>query len=145
MKKYIYSVLFIILLLISFNVYFSAKQHVDVVKVADELVVKSDSLTSEVKVLTKVKDSAMSRIEMLDSTILSKDSVITKQFSDIRGLKLDTAKLKKVSTIVIRDTVYITESKNFWGKKKKTVESSSSVDSVETDEPEVEIDSLKTN
>lgn len=143
MKKYIYSVLFIILLLISFNVYFSAKQHVDVVKVADELVVKSDSLTSEVKVLTKVKDSAMSRIEMLDSTILSKDSVITKQFSDIRGLKLDTAKLKKVSTIVIRDTVYITESKNFWGKKKKTVESSSSVDSVETNEPET--DSLKTN
>lgn len=143
MKKYIYSVLFIILLLISFNVYFSAKQHVDVVKVADELVIKSDSLTSEVKVLTKVKDSAMSRIEMLDSTILSKDSVITKQFSDIRGLKLDTAKLKKVSTIVIRDTVYITESKNFWGKKKKTVESSSSVDSVETNEPET--DSLKTN
>ena len=36
--------------------------------------------------------------------------------------------------IIIHDTIYITESKNFWGKKKTTVESVSSTDTLEIEE-----------
>lgn len=133
MKKLIYPLLFTIILFVCFNVFFSAKKHVDTVKEVDELVVKTDSLKEEVIVLNKVKDSVISKVESLDSTLCLKDSLITKQKYDLRTLKLDTARLKKVSTIIIRDTVYITETKNFWGRKKKTVETGSSTDSLDID------------
>lgn len=131
MKKLIYPLLFTIILFVCFNVFFSAKKHVDTVKEVDELVVKTDSLKEEVIVLNKVKDSVISKVQSLDSTLCSKDSLISKQNFAIRTLRLDTAKLNKVSTIIIRDTVYITETKNFWGRRKKTIESSSATDSIE--------------
>lgn len=42
---------------------------------------------------------------------------------EIQGLK-EVSKMTK--TVIIRDTVFITEKKNFWGKTKKTIDSSQS-------------------
>jgi len=145
MKKYIiHVILFSVIFFICFNIFFNAKQHVDTVKVVDELVVESDSLKSEVKILNIVKDSVMEKIELLDSTICSKDSLIVRQRVDLKTLKLDTARLKKVSTIIIRDTVYITETKNFWGRKRKTIETASSTDSLQLELNENDTTTLDT-
>ena len=137
MKKQIYFLLAAILALVCYTIFRNAKTHVEAVEVATELAVVSDSLSSaadslteKVTILHKEKDSVLTENEMLDSTLEVKDMFIIKQSSAIKSLKNDTAALKKVSTIVIRDTVYVTESKNFWGRTKKSVETSSDVDTL---------------
>lgn len=130
MKKLIYILLFAILALVGYSLFHSAKTHVEAVEVVEELVVQTDSLKTTVEVLHKVNDSAFTQLETLDSTLIVKDQLIVKQSSAIKSLRNDTAALKKVSTIIIRDTVYITESKNFWGKKKKSIETSTGVDTL---------------
>lgn len=133
MKKWIYLLLFAIIGLVCFNLFHSAKTHVEAVQVADELIVKTDSLNNTVKVLAKEKDSALKEIETLDSTLLIKDQIIQVQSTSIRTLKRDTAALKRVGPIIIHDTVYITETKNFWGRKKKTIEKVSSSDTLDVE------------
>lgn len=137
MKKQIYFLLAAIIALVCYTIFRNAKTHVEAVEVATELAVVSDSLSSaadslteKVTILHKEKDSVLTENEMLDSTLEVKDMFIIKQSSAIKSLKNDTAALKKVSTIVIRDTVYVTESKNFWGRTKKSVETSSDVDTL---------------
>lgn len=136
MKKWIYIILFAIISLVSYTLFYSAKTHVEAVQVVDDLVVKTDSLTTTVKVLHKEKDSALTKIELLDSTLTEKETLINTQNITLKILKRDTAALKKIGPIIIRDTIYITESKNFWGKKKTTTETSTSVDTLEITEPE---------
>lgn len=143
MKKYIYLILSAIIISVFLNVFFSAKKHVEAVKVVDELVVKSETLHNEIKSLNKVKDSVMCKMEILDSTIQHKDSLILRQNFAIKTLKSDKEKLKMVSPIYIRDTVYITESKNFWGRRKRKIESTSNVDSLQLDS--IEMDSTLTD
>lgn len=130
MKKQIYFILFAIIALVWYTLFYNAKTHVEAVEVVEELEVKTDSLTETVTVLHKEKDSVICEKQMLDSALVVKDQLIVKQNSALTKLKKDTAALKKVSTIVIRDTVYITESKNFWGKKKKSIETSTGVDTL---------------
>lgn len=137
MKKQIYFLLAAIIALVCYTIFRNAKTHVEAVEVVEELAVvtdslssAADSLTETVTVLHKEKDSVISEKHMLDSVLDVKDMVITKQSSAIKSLRNDTAALKKVSTIVIRDTVYVTESKNFWGKTKKSVETSTDVDTL---------------
>jgi hypothetical protein len=133
MKKWIYLILFAIIALVSFNLFYSAKTHVEAVQVADELIVKTDSLDKKVKVLAKEKDSALKEIETLDSALVFKDQLIEDQKTSIRTLRRDTAALKKIGPIIIHDTIYITETKNFWGKKKKTIEKTSTTDTLEVE------------
>lgn len=130
MKKQIYILLFAIIALVCYTLFYNAKTHVQAVEVVEELEIKTDSLTETVTVLHKEKDSVICEKHMLDSALVVKDMVINKQSSAIKSLRNDTAALKKVSTIIIRDTVYITESKNFWGKKKKSIETSTGVDTL---------------
>lgn len=136
MKKWIYLLLFAIIGLVCYNLFYSAKTHVEAVQVADELIVKTDSLNNTVKVLVKEKDSALKEIEILDSTLVVKDQLIEIQSTNIKTLRRDTAALKRVGPIIIHDTVYITETKNFWGRKKKTIEKVSSSDTLEVEESE---------
>lgn len=130
MKKQIYFILFAIIALVWYTLFYNAKTHVEAVEVVEELEVKTDSLTETVTVLHKEKDSVICEKQMLDSALVVKDQLIVKQNSALTKLKKDTAALKKVSTIIIRDTVYITESKNFWGKKKKSIETYTGVDTL---------------
>jgi hypothetical protein len=48
-------------------------------------------------------------------------------------LKAENNQLKELTkvtkTVIVRDTIYIKEKTNFWGKKKVSTDSSSSVDS----------------
>lgn len=143
MKKWIYILLILIISSVCYSLFYNAKTHVDTVKVVDELIVKSDSLTGTVEILHKEKDSALTQIELLDSMIEKKDAIIGQQNSDLNGLKKETANLKKMGPIVIHDTVYITETKNFWGKKKTSIENSTVIDTVDVTEPETQIDSIK--
>lgn len=137
MKKQIYILLFAIIALVCYTLFYNAKTHVQAVEVVEELEIKTDSLTETVTVLHKEKDSVICEKHMLDSALVVKDMVINKQSSAIKSLRNDTAALKKVSTIIIRDTIYITESKNFWGKKKKSIETSTGVDTLlEESEPD---------
>jgi len=138
MKKQIYFLLFAIIALVCYTLFYNAKTHVEAVEVAEELVVKTDSLSCTVEVLHKEKDSVLTQINVLDSTLTIKDQLIYKQNAAINVLKRDTAALKKIGPIIIRDTVYVTETKNFWGKKKTSVESTTSIDTLE-----VETDSLQ--
>jgi hypothetical protein len=55
--------------------------------------------------------------------------------SNVQSIKMQNAKLKAdakiVKTITIRDTIIIKEKTNFWGKKRTSTDSISSIDSTE--------------
>jgi hypothetical protein len=55
--------------------------------------------------------------------------------SNVQSIKMQNAKLKEdakiVKTITIRDTIIIKEKTNFWGRKRTTTDSISSIDSIE--------------
>jgi hypothetical protein len=55
--------------------------------------------------------------------------------SSVQSIKLQNAKLKAdakiVKTITIRDTIIIKEKTNFWGRKKTSTDSISTIDSTE--------------
>lgn len=90
---------------------------VEVNEYTDSLSVKSDSIANQALVILPKADKQVDRlIERIEIRI--------------DNLRTEVAN-KVVKTIVIRDTIYITEKKNFWGKKKISVDSSQSIDSVE--------------
>ena len=51
--------------------------------------------------------------------------------------------VKQMGPIIIHDTIYITETKNFWGKKKTSVGQTTSVDTLEIEVPVSETDSTQ--
>ena len=134
MKKGMYFILFAIISLVCYTLFYNAKTHVEAVETTNELVTKADSLTATVQVLHKERDAAFTKITSLDSTLVLKDSLITTQNLNLTTLKKNVMAIKKMGPIVIHDTVYVTESKNFWGKKKTTVENVSSTDTLEIEE-----------
>lgn len=79
----------------------------------DTVFLKSDSLAKEAMVLLPKADEQV-------------HTIVEKMDAQMDNLKAEIAKAKSTKTI-IRDTIYITEKKNFWGKKKTTVDSSGSV------------------
>lgn len=141
MKKWIYILLVLIISLVCYSIFFNAKTHVEAVKIVDELVVKTDSLTNTVEVINQEKELALTKVELLDSLIEGKDSIISQQNSDLKTLKKESLALKKTAPIIIHDTVYITESKNFWGKKKTSIQKSSNADTLEV----IELQNLETD
>jgi len=76
-------------------------------------------------------------IKQVDSQVAEKVKVVVFQMKTLEAenkqLKTDFTKIKKVSRVV-RDTIYITEKKNFWGKTKRTIDSTQSIieDSLQT-------------
>lgn len=79
----------------------------------DTVFLKSDSLAKEAMVVLPKTDKQV-------------HTIVEKMDAQMDNLKAEIAKAKNTKTI-IRDTIYITEKKNFWGKKKTTVDSSGSV------------------
>lgn len=94
----------------------------------------------EVKIEKNNTDSLLikSRETIIKTDIVYKksDSVVNKKINNvvnqINVLKQDNTYLKNAISLkterIIRDTIYITEKKNFWGKTKKTIDSSQSVE-----------------
>lgn len=80
----------------------------------DTIFVKSDSLAKQALVVLPKADKQV-------------DKLIEKIEVKMEYLKVEAVKANTVKTIVVRDTIYITETKNFWGKKKITIDSSQSV------------------
>ena len=80
----------------------------------DTTFVKSDSLAKEALIVLPKADKQV-------------DKLIERIEIKIETLKTQVVKSNNVKTIIIRDTIYITEKKNFWGKKKITVDSTESV------------------
>ena len=80
----------------------------------DTIFVKSDSLAKQALVVLPKADKQV-------------DKLIERIEVKIETLKTEVVKAKSVKTVVVRDTIYITEKKNFWGKKKVSVDSSQSV------------------
>jgi peptidoglycan hydrolase CwlO-like protein len=78
----------------------------------------------------KLHDSILVYIPSVDEKI---EKIEKKIAHNVEELKKENASLKKealiVKTITVRDTVYIKEKTNFWGKKKVTTDSIQSVDS----------------
>ncbi len=75
-------------------------------------------------------DSILVYIPKLDEKIEKLEKGIVHKVED---LKKENQSLKKeamiVKTVVVRDTIYIKEKTNFWGKKKVSTDSTQSVDS----------------
>lgn len=94
----------------------------------------------EVKIEENETDSILikSKETIVATDIVSKksDSIVNKKVNgvvyQINTLKQENSSLEKAISLktekIIRDTIYITEKKNFWGKTKKTVDSSQSVE-----------------
>jgi hypothetical protein len=81
----------------------------------DTIFVKSDSLAKQALVVLPKADKQV-------------DKLIERIEVRVETLKRELVKANSVvKTITVRDTIYITEKKNFWGKKKVSVDSSQSV------------------
>ena len=89
-------------------------------QITDSLFVKSDSLFKQAIVTLPKSDQQFTKmVEKVDKKIetLKTEVVIAKK-------AVELAKAEK-TIVYIRDTVFIKEEKNFWGKKKVTIDSTS--------------------
>lgn len=75
-------------------------------------------------------DSVSKILPVVEQVINKREKEIIRE---IKYLKAENNQLKEqikvTKTVIVRDTIYIKEKTNFWGKKKVTTDSSSSVDS----------------
>lgn len=71
-------------------------------------------------------DSILELIPMVDQVIHEKEQ---KNASDLRAFELLKESAKLIKTIIIHDTIIIKEKTNFWGRKRVTTDSMSSIDS----------------
>lgn len=99
-------------------------------------------IDSAMKLSKSLHDSALNIHKLVDEKTKKEVEKVT---SIVGKLKLENVQLKEnlkilneksrlVQTITIHDTIFITEKKNFWGKTKTSIDSSSStqLDSVIT-------------
>ena len=88
------------------------------VQVTDSLFVKSDSLFNQAIVTLPKSDKQFTQlVEKVDKKIetLKTEVIVAKKATEL-------AKSEK-TIVYIRDTIFIKEEKNFWGKKKITIDS----------------------
>lgn len=142
MKNKIFLLLFGIILLVVVTIGFNAKKQVDSVQEIVSLETTKDSLKTKVYELKNENDSVVCILGVLDSTLVMRESLINRQWNSINFLKNETTQIKKMGPIVIRDTIYITETKNFWGKKIKSIETITNIDTLELDTIQIELDSV---
>jgi hypothetical protein len=82
-------------------------------------------------------DSVMKMLPITEKIIIKKERQIVYKFQEaekkIVELQKENQKLNELSkitkTVIVRDTIYIKEKTNFWGKKRISTDSSSSIDS----------------
>jgi hypothetical protein len=89
----------------------------------DSLLIKSKETIVTTNSVSKRSDSVINKKV---SNVVSEIKSIKQTNSLLKEENSSLAKSLKVEKI-IRDTIYITEKKNFWGKTKKTLDSSQSV------------------
>lgn len=85
----------------------------------DDVIAKSDSIACALQSETENTDKTITNKIATDKQkiiTIAKELVAVKSENEI--LK---DQVTKVKTVIIKDTVFINESKNFWGKKKTTV------------------------
>jgi hypothetical protein len=83
---------------------------------------KYDTLLTKVQESQKLMDSSIVEATKKESTIINKTvkSIIEdkKQISELVTQVAEAKANPKVEIQIIRDTVFVTEKKNFWGKSK---------------------------
>jgi len=89
----------------------------------DSLLIKSKETIVTTNSVSKRSDSVINKKV---SNVVSEIKSIKQINSLLKEENNSLAKSLKVEKI-IRDTIYITEKKNFWGKTKKTLDSSQSI------------------
>lgn len=92
----------------------------------DSLLIKSKETIVTTDSISKKSDSVVNKKVnkvILEIKLIKQENAVLKE----ENLSLEKAISLKTEKI-IRDTIYITEKKNFWGKTKKTVDSSQSVE-----------------
>lgn len=100
-------------------------------------VVIYDTVPVEVVEKQKFYDSVAVLIPQAEKKIKQRSVAINKRIDKLEvvsdSLKKENQQLKEVvrvtKSIIIRDTIYIKEKTNFWGKKKLSTDSSQSIDS----------------
>ncbi len=93
--------------------------------------------TSDSVVAKSLHDSVLVMLPAVEKVIVKKEKQIVYKFKEvqkeIQHLKEENSELKEqikvTKTVIVRDTIYIKEKTNFWGKKRVSTDSSSSVDS----------------
>jgi microcompartment protein CcmL/EutN len=93
--------------------------------------------TSDSVIVKPLHDSVEKMLPVVEKVIIKKEKQIIYKYREIakevQQLKQENSELKEqvkiTKTVVVRDTIYIKEKTNFWGKKKVSTDSSSSVDS----------------
>jgi outer membrane murein-binding lipoprotein Lpp len=104
----------------------------------DSIFVLSDSLAKQaIFTLPKADKQFTALVEKVETKIdkLEVDVKVAKREADIAKREAATV---KANVVYIRDTVYITEQKNFWGKKKVIVDGPEPIQ-----EDSVKLDSLQ--
>lgn len=89
-------------------------------------------LSTEDSVLVESQKHIQSTNEILDSADSRVSESVYSIVVDIQQLKTENEKLKSEctklrKTRIQRDTIYVTEKKNFWGKTKRSVDSTQSI------------------
>ena len=103
-------------------------------KVAD--VVKNDYVDSIIDVSRKSQDSSSAILKLAEKKT---SEVITGVATKVENMRNEISALKSTIRVtkatIIRDTIFVTEKKNFWGRTKTTIDSSESTqDSTEHEE-----------
>lgn len=100
-----------------------------VVEKKEEAVIEP-SYDSVITASHKLHDSILVYIPKVDEKIEKLEKGIAHK---VEGLQKENQLLKKealiVKTVVVRDTIYIKEKTNFWGKKRISTDSTQSIDS----------------
>ena len=99
--------------------------------------VVQDSVQIEIVEKQKFYDSVAVLIPAAEKKIKEREKIIIKNIYTLKhdsdSLMKENEGLKEIvrvtKSIVIRDTIYIKEKTNFWGKKKVSTDSSQSIDS----------------
>lgn len=102
---------------------------------SEEVVVSQTEADTAILESIKLKDSTIIVLDLADKKTTQVVKKVIEKVDDLQELnnvlKKENSSLKETIKVtkytVIRDTVFITEKKNFWGKTKTTIDSSQSV------------------
>ena len=122
----LYVLVFLLVAIVGVTIYVSGKNHMAAVETAVKLDSANASLQEQVVVVTNKYGKELSKY---DSVLAKKDSTIKVQKSSIFGLIKQVATRLFVTTSSIsyvHDTVFVTEKKNFWGRVRTSVATTSS-------------------
>ena len=122
----LYVLVFLLVAIVGVTIYVSGKNHMAAVETAVKLDSANASLQEQVVVVTNKYGKELSKY---DSVLAKKDSTIKVQKNSIFGLIKQVATRLFVTTSSIsyvHDTVFVTEKKNFWGRVRTSVATTSS-------------------